>query len=457
MKLRHLAAMFLLTLGAKASLYATDYYVSTRGDDQASGGENRPFRSLGRAIAAARQPGDSVVVRGGLYLPGGTLNLVNPGAGGREITLRAFEGEEAIVDGRNTPDGANLLVVGTHDVSIQGLTVRNAKGNGITVWGPGSRVHRVRVSGNTVHHCQGSGIYAGFNRLDDPVREVVADGNTVHHVVLKNRNPPHASWAFALGTGLSKNVSFRGNTVFQNHGEGIGFYLADGGVAEGNVVHDNFSVNLYLDNATHTQVSRNLAYSTGDKAFFRFDHPAAGIQIANEAYGALSNPSAHNEIVSNILLDNLHAFSYGAYQCGGGLRHTVFAHNTARGATGSLIRIDADEGHVDVRLFNNVFQQTGGVPMTDLRTAPGQIQFANNLWHGGRPQDAARNDGDVYADPLFVGTVDGGDEATGCQLRNQSPARGAGLEAGRLYPDFGGTERSGSKVDLGAWMASPRE
>lgn len=446
--MRTIVALVALTAG----LPAAEYHVATDGDDRAAGTRGAPFRTLARAVAAANRPGDTVLVRQGIHRPAGTLNLAQSGVAGRPVTLRAAANETAVVDGGGLPADANLIAVLGHHVRVQGLTIRNAPGTGISVWGPGARVHEVEVTGNTVHHCGRGGIFVACNSPEDPVRDVRVESNTVHQVVLRNRSAPRAQWDFALGTGQSRNVTLRGNTVHHGHGEGIGFYLATQGAAIGNVVYDNFSVNLYLDNATHTRVEGNLIYSTGDAGFHRFGHPAGGIQIANEEYPGRSNPSAHNVIINNLLIGNRCAIQCASYQRGGGLRHTLIAHNTAVGATGTVLDVDADPGHRDSRVCNNVFVQFGRRPLTDVAGPVGGIEFRNNLWSGGVPQGAARGPGDVLSDPLFV---TGGKHAPASYLlRAESPARGAGVGLKDVLADFGGNPRQ-PPPDLGAWQTRP--
>ncbi|QDT41879.1 hypothetical protein Pan241w_19470 [Gimesia alba] len=426
---------------------AKDYYVATTGNDNFPGTQSQPFRSISCGLRNARQPGDAVILRKGTYPQSRSINLIFSGRPGKLITLRAFPGEEVIIDGRQTPPDTSLINVLAHHVQIQGLTVRNASKNGICLWGPGSRIHDVNVIGNQIQNCQYSSIYAGFNSLEDPVRDLLFENNIVSHCVLMNAGNQHTSWSFGLGAGLSKNITIRNNRVSRCFGEGIGLYLSDKGVIEGNTVSDNFSVNVYLDNTTNTLVSRNLVYSTKDKKFYRFDHPASGIQIANENYRGYSNPSSNNTIIGNILIDNHFAIYSGSYQRGGGLKQTLIAHNTAYGSTGPLLMIDADNGHQQSRIINNIFQQTGRAPLTSIQEPLAQIEFHHNLWYGGTPQQGVRGAGDLLANPLFKNP--GGYSMDDYQLRLTSPARNTGVRLDELKP-YLGNQKQNTTVNLGA-------
>src|SRR5262249_12390460 len=161
--------------------------------------------------------------------------------------------------------------------------------------------------------------------------------NNVH---MNDAHTLNSGWAGALVAGGAVNVTFKNNTVYNNQGEGIILYLADRCSALNNVSHDNFGVNLYLDNATNCVVSGNFLYCAGDTAYFAHGAPASGIQNANEVY-PLSNPSANNSIVNNILVKNNYGFYFGNYGAGGGLKNFTFANNSIYLSNLSMIHIDS--------------------------------------------------------------------------------------------------------------------
>lgn len=438
-----------IAFGVTDMALARDFYVAPSGNDRNGGSLDRPVRSIARGLTLAAKPGDRVVLREGVYRPTRTINIMRPGSPTRPITVKAFDGETAVVDGSETPADANLIAVGTSHVRIEGLTVRNANGTGIAVWGLGQRVHHVAVVDCTVHHCRESGIYAGFNSLSDPVRGIEFIGNTVHHASLKNDGrTARNSWAYSIGAGLSKDVSIRDNHVSFGYGEGIGLYLSDGGVIANNVVHDCYSVNVYLDHATHSRVEANHVYSMGDERFFRFQQPASGIQIANENYGRLANPCSHNVIVNNVLVGNSINFNVASYQAGGGFRHSLFAHNTCYGATNRVLNIDFDKGHADSRIVNNIFCQTGVRPLVNIKGPIAEIEFRSNLWDGGFVPSEARDADDVVADPLLSdGRID---DALSFRLPRRSPGTNVATRFSQVDKDFAGRERQ-QMTSLGAF------
>src|SRR5581483_1497993 len=80
------------------------YYVSVTGDDANPGTQDAPFRRISRAVSAATQPGDTVIVMDGTYdnegvvAPHYVVNLVNSGAPGLPINIMAQNRGQAILD-----------------------------------------------------------------------------------------------------------------------------------------------------------------------------------------------------------------------------------------------------------------------------------------------------------------------------------------------------------------------
>ncbi|MEL6106037.1 MAG: right-handed parallel beta-helix repeat-containing protein [Planctomycetota bacterium] len=445
-----------------------DFYVAVDGNDRSPGTDAHPFRSIQRGVNAAQSPGDNIIVRKGLYRLDQPVILPNAGSPGRPITLRAAVNETVVIDGSNVVPrdeqhrkSLTLIGIANGYVRVEGFTIRDSPQSGIGIWGPGTRAHHVELRNNTIQNCYASGIQVGFTDPKQGPIDILIEGNDVRDVCLNNaprkantvtekarrlggRNIP---WGSAIG-GTARRVTIRGNRVHRSYGEGIGFYLSDETVIESNEVHDNFSVNVYLDNSTNAQVNRNLVYSSGDEDFFRFSHPADGILIANESYGPLSNPCRNNTITSNVLIGNRSAISYGSFQSGGGLKDTLIAHNTAYGSTAALLKIDPDGGHRGTRVVNNIFHQQRAVPITSLRTRQPGLTFAANLWFGGTPEPFARSASDVSLAPQF--TKPGSFRADDYQLADSSPARGAGVKMDRGTRTFDNRIRSGI-ADLGAW------
>jgi len=81
---------------------AKTYFVATGGSDANPGAAERPFRSIQRA-AKVMQPGDTCLVRGGLYRE--TVRPARSGEEGKPITFAAYGGESVVVSGADPISG----------------------------------------------------------------------------------------------------------------------------------------------------------------------------------------------------------------------------------------------------------------------------------------------------------------------------------------------------------------
>jgi hypothetical protein len=216
------------------------------------------------------------------------------------------------------------------------------------------------------------------------------------------------------------------NHIYENYGEGIDFIATDIGLASGNVLHDNYAANLYLDNASNIKVEKNFIYTTNNTNYYRDGHPATGIQAANEPYG-ISNPLNNIEISNNIVRGGQWGFYYGTYGNGGGMKNFTIVNNTFYGATESLIEILDDPGHSKNVISKNIFYKTGNELLSDITAKPTELGFSNNLWYpGGASLGAAGGFGDIIgADPRFVNA--GGLLPSDYALKAGSPALAAGI------------------------------
>src|SRR5687767_4017500 len=72
------------------------WYVSTSGSDAAPGSLEQPFRTIQQAANRA-QPGDDVVVRGGVYRE--TIRPARSGTASDRITFKPYRSESVTVSG----------------------------------------------------------------------------------------------------------------------------------------------------------------------------------------------------------------------------------------------------------------------------------------------------------------------------------------------------------------------
>jgi len=417
------------------------YYISPTGRDTNPGTSAAPFATIDKAWSVAKA-GDIINLKAGIYNQIAHLNTGNAGTSAAPITIQTDPASsvKAVIDGTGT-GGVDLIQIGTHDLILQNLEVRNSTRTGIAVWNS----QNITVRNNTVHDSLGAGIYAGYSTMH-VTKNVTIEGNVVYHNVLSNANHNDygGGWAAAVIAQRADNVTMKNNTIYENHGEGLILNLVDNGYAAFNTVHDNYSVELYFDNATNSTFERNFAYSTGKSTYYRFGRPAVGLQLANEAYGD-SNPNNNLKAINNIFVNNGYGLLYGNYGMGGGMKNTLIANNTFyNNSMAGMISIESAAHSATIQ--NNIFQQAGTGTMVTIPNVSG-LTFKNNNWYGGSA-GAAAGPGDVNANPAMVspGTL----SPSGYQLTGSSPAINAGTAVSVTVDYFGNPRPSGSAYDIGA-------
>lgn len=439
MRLSRVLAVLSFAFVASAAS-ATTWYVAPGGNDANAGSITAPFATISKGAAVA-QPNDVVLVRGGTYNQRPVIS--SHGTASAWITIQAYPGEHPIIDGTGLGLDKNLVTFYQASyVSFSGFEVQNATRIGICGW---ENNNNIKVSNNTVHDCVRNGIYFGADAMG-LVSDITVDGNTVFNTVTENQyHTMNGGWATALVISWCTRGTITNNNVYQNNGEGLGFLLSTGGLVQLNNVHDNFSVEIYLDNARSILVNRNFAYSTGDTRFYRDGNPAAGIGTANEPYSA-SNPLSDLTITNNIVVNSHWGFYYGAYGNGGGLKNTTVANNTFYRSTAALLWIENDT-HANSVIENNIFDQVGGI-MTSV--AGGGVSYHNNQWYGGNA-GAAAGAGDIIGDPLLANP--GGLNAADYKLSVNSPGLQLGSLVSNVTADYWGNARVAIN-DIGAHQFS---
>jgi parallel beta helix pectate lyase-like protein/pectate lyase-like protein len=189
------------------------YYVSPTGSDGNVGTASAPFRTIQKAADAAG-PGDTVIVRPGIYTGGSRIvSLEKAGEPDAWITFRSERNGEAILDGRNDKSQEGWSFGrGVGYVRVEGFELRNLQEHGFDFYGGG--VHDIAVVRNHVHHVgrnctdtsngrTGASLGAGASRI-------TFDGNLWHDI---GRFKP------------GENGCYPRTQYYKNHDHGI--YVAD--------------------------------------------------------------------------------------------------------------------------------------------------------------------------------------------------------------------------------------
>ena len=374
-------------LGVGAAQACTTYYVSTAGNDNNPGTSSAaPKLSIYQAIKNAA-PCDTVYVGGGVY---NQLNIyvAKSGTPGNPIRIMPDPSntQPVIVDaaGLNPGDWDSVFNLAGQYIELSGFELRNA-GMGVLVQGANSKVSNMKI-----HDMMQQGIMA---RGDYSVIE----GNTVYLNSLRQRKLlASGGWAcgiLAYGANhqVAKHVVVRGNTAYDNYGEGINTTNVDGTLIENNIVYDNYGANTYISNSVNVIFRNNLVYNTPNNVVGR---RASVFTISDEESDLLA--SLNNYVVDNMFRNgDLQAFSWTLVP-GHGLSGTLISNNTL--VNGTLKTGPINQAST---IQNNIFFTDNGTVLASIPTRSG-LTMNNNLWSAPPTDPDAVGKGDVVGNPKLA-------------------------------------------------------
>jgi hypothetical protein len=438
----------LLALSAAAPAFAGDWYVDASAAAGGTGSMANPFRTINAALSGL-QRGDTVWLASGTYDE--VLDIAKlPGTG--TTTFRALPGATPVIDGTSGSASAGFVVqTSVANVTFQDLTIQNAMNGALGI-------QFYHADGGQVIHC------VTRNMSSNAVTFYYSNQGTVTGSTCQGN----------IGGRQTTGTVVENNEVYGASAEGIGLYDGSTGCTVAhNVIHDNYSVNLYLDSISHSTFDGNLIYETDP------GNDLEGIEIADEGhYSDLPAPvNSYNTIINNVVVGhNLGiVFWYSgewptqALNDQSGLRYDVIANNTLVNNKGSL-KWDASPAHVGTTIENNIFVTAAGTSPLYLLQAKsaGGISLDRNLWfapdltqpflwlgsqsdHAGFVAASSQGAGDVLGDPLLVGPW-AVPPAANLELTATSPAIGAGVDLAAVTHDFLGALRPSTGTDIGAFQ-----
>jgi len=438
-----IAALAALGVLAPSTAFAADWYVDASAAAGGNGSMATPFKTI-NAVLMGLQRGDTVWIASGTYDE--TVNFwMLPGSSGR-TTIRALAGATPVIDGTSGSASTQfVLQAGTPDMTFQGLTIQNSAGDGIEIY---------QADGGQVVGCTTTGI----------------SGNAVTFY--------YANDGLVSGSKLQGGVGGRrsAGTIVENselYGctahEGITIYDDSTNCQYlHNVIHDNYSVNLYLDSISHSVIDGNLIYESTPG-----DNNLVGIELSDETYSDLPAPvNSYNTIINNVIVGNEWGIQFwkGDFPSGSGLINDVISNNTL---VNNLGAIKWDTGaHAGTTIENNIVvvqstmtpsyllqaNSTTGITLDhNLWYAPALAQAflwgsgANATDHAGWASASGQGAGDVLADPSFAGAWTA-PPATNLELTKGSPAIGTGATLAAVAHDYLGAPRPASGYDIGAFQ-----
>ena len=449
------------------------FYVSPTGSDANAGTLLLPFLTIQKGLNTARSPGDIVEVREGVYRE----RIQFPASGNATagpITLRAYEGEQPVIDVEGV-EAATEDVVTIKNVShvvFRGFEIINNTtldgGAAIFVTGAGTNI---QIRDNHLHDLRGTssmGI-AVYGTGKMPLSRITIDNNHIHdaepapsEALTLNGNVD----GFTVSNNLIHDVNNIGIDLIGGEKEIHARQVARNGLVRGNTVYNarsnyggGYAAGIYVDGGRSIVIENNKSYQND-----------LGIEIGAENKGF---DAVGITVRNNLIFDNDKAgLVFGGYdQNVGRTRGSTFVNNTVVGndtlntgmgqlwiqyASGNTVAnnlfvagenqalLYSEAVNPSNALDSNIYWATGGPANTSFLF--NNVEYASFAEY----QKKSRQDrASFFVDPLF-NDADRGD----FRLAGGSPAVDRGTNArGRFAStDFDGATRPiGVRPDIGAY------
>jgi hypothetical protein len=402
-----------------------------------NGSQAAPFQTINEARDVMSR-GDTVWINSGTYNE--TVDFYGLTGADALTTIRAADGATPIIVG----DGGEFVLQAgiTPKMVFQGLTIRNGgSGGGIEFY----QADDGQVLQCTIENAGAGGIEFYYASHGFVYRSDIAGG---------------------IGGKRSAGTTIQECRVHDSGAEGITLHDDSSNLQYlNNIVYDNYHVNIYIDSAHEVVVDGNLVFWNTAQSDF------SGILLADESYGDLDHPVMQNVIITNNIIvnaDNGIEFWDGSFPGQSGLRSVTIANNTV--INSNSVGIDwAPGAHNNSFVRNNIVAAQGvGVLLLNAKSIGG-VTLDHNLWfmpavsepfnwgggttyaHDGWVSASGQGQGDVLADPAFVGQS-WDLNAPSYKLTETSPAVDTGTPIDGLTIDFDRALRpAGNGYDIGAY------
>ncbi|MHC4625185.1 MAG: right-handed parallel beta-helix repeat-containing protein [Planctomycetota bacterium] len=194
------------------------YYVAPSGNDSNPGTQEQPLRSLEKAVEVVKA-GESILVRGGTYMPSRTIAVNKSGSKANHINLWAYPGEVAVLDFSNADDSSDGLEIEGSFWHLKGLVIQKVGENGIHVSGSNNVFEKMITRKN------GDG---GIKLDDGAANNVVL--NCDSYLNYDKATQGSNADGFAAKHGLGKGNAFIGCRAWNNSDDGFDFMEAGNAV-----------------------------------------------------------------------------------------------------------------------------------------------------------------------------------------------------------------------------------
>lgn len=377
-----------------------------------------PTDSVTAAITVLN-PGDTLCLRGGIYNQNVTVN--RSGTPAARITVTNFNGENVVFQGSTftVSDTSSFL-------NISGFTVKDASNYyAFGHFGEDNKISHITITGGS----DAALLVRSSSRSEFRNLKVTNNAKSWGWSSAGCNPGVSGGWPSAVSVKESSYITIRDSDVGHNCGEGMNAWdRTDHITFRNNVVHDNWSVEMYLDHSQNSVFENNLVYNTETSNPGNKNLPH-GISIADEkGRNWTTCTTANNIIRNNIVINTKTGVSNFAYFSCGGLNNTLIENNTFVNQWEHGLRFLGVNANSFVR--NNIVYGRSSTDLLLVNSVSG-LSITNNLFYGGNTT-SFNPVGNFWGDPLFVNA--GGFGAGDYGLRAGSPALGIGANPDLVGP-----------------------
>ena len=224
----------------------TTYYVAVDGLDTNPGTEAQPFKTLAKGVSIL-QPGDTLLVKKGLYKEELRNTIPSGKSWDRPVTLRAYPGDQVIIQPQQN-QGAERVISFTRDKHY--IIV-----DGFILDGTYVKYEVIKVAGDM------------DPSIPSPTHIRIINNEIRNAGAATNSNGQYRYFsAGILTTGLSNYVEYIHNIIHDNgvtdFDHGI-YHTASYGLIEGNIIYGNMGSGIKVgwgQNAVDNVVRNNIIY-----------------------------------------------------------------------------------------------------------------------------------------------------------------------------------------------------
>lgn len=419
------------------------YYVSPSGSDSAAGSTGSPWKTLGKALAAASN-GDTVRVRTGTYYE--QLQMDTP-----NVTFEADAGHTPTIDGRYHPglfgaagfkgkSGGSLSsnelpyvngsqgtgpsnarlggwVVSHDDTAIVQLRAAGVKVRGFIIRNVAGRICVFKGPGAILEDCIGDFSYGGSVSFEDEAIGAIMRGCTMTRGSIKFYDPTRERGGGTVSAAVQTSVIIKSQdnivencTIAFNYGEGIS---ADKGskraIIRYNTIHTNAHWGLGFNHTDGSKFYGNVSYWC-ENLMSEFDKDTPGDLFVGGTERSSCGPPAKylgDALMPDVYIyNNLFVGGKRSWLLGGSSRpatmvRSYIGYNTFVGRPNSghpfffMWQSMPCQGHIQTVVENNIFWAGAGRSLKIQNN--GSVKFRNNLTNFAPPPEFSGN-GNLRAD-----------------------------------------------------------